>query len=88
MAGLGTGDVAVYELNEAFASQATYCAKKLALDAARVNPNGGAIALGHPLGATGARATATLLNELVRTCRIAYRCCFRLHVLLVSFPLV
>lgn len=56
----------MYELNEAFASQATYCAKKLGLDAARVNPNGGAIALGHPLGATGARATATLLNELVR----------------------
>lgn len=66
MAGLGAGDVAFYELNEAFASQATYCAQKLGLDAARVNPNGGAIALGHPLGATGARATATLLNELVR----------------------
>lgn len=46
--------------------QATYCAQKLNLDDAKVNPNGGAIALGHPLGATGARCTATLLHEMVR----------------------
>ena len=47
-------------------SQATYCVKKLGLDSDKVNPNGGAIALGHPLGATGARLTATLLHEMKR----------------------
>jgi acetyl-CoA acyltransferase len=56
----------VVELNEAFASQALYCARELGVDASRVNPNGGAIALGHPLGATGARMTATILRELKR----------------------
>lgn len=66
MAGVGVNDIAVYELNEAFASQATYSAVKLGLDPAKVNPNGGSIALGHPLGATGARAMATLLHELGR----------------------
>lgn len=66
-AGLGTADVGVYELNEAFASQALYCSAKLNLDPARVNPNGGAIALGHPLGCTGARQVATLLHELQRS---------------------
>ena len=65
-AGLTTQDVDVYELNEAFASQATYCADVLRLDAAKINPNGGAIALGHPLGATGARQVATLLHEMAR----------------------
>lgn len=65
--GLTTGDIAVYELNEAFASQATWCADKLGLDYSKVNPRGGAIALGHPLGCTGARMVATLLSELRRT---------------------
>eukprot|EP00882_Tetradesmus_deserticola_P002071 GHRQ01002219.1.p1 GENE.GHRQ01002219.1~~GHRQ01002219.1.p1 ORF type:complete len:461 (+),score=229.43 GHRQ01002219.1:155-1537(+) len=65
-AGLSLDDVDVYEINEAFASQATYCVDKLGLDASKVNPNGGAIALGHPLGATGARMTATLLHEMGR----------------------
>lgn len=51
----------------AFASQALYCIRKLGLDMAKVNPNGGAIALGHPLGATGARQLATLLPELRRS---------------------
>lgn len=46
--------------------QATYCIEKLGLDVAKVNPNGGAIALGHPLGCTGAKLTATLLHELAR----------------------
>jgi acetyl-CoA acetyltransferase family protein len=55
MAGLALDDVDVYEINEAFASQATYSVNKLGLDMDRVNPNGGAIALGHPLGCTGAR---------------------------------
>eukprot|EP00903_Cladosiphon_okamuranus_P010416 g9852.t1 len=66
-AGLELGDVDVFELNEAFASQATYCVKELGLDAAKVNPKGGAIALGHPLGCTGCRQVATLLYELRRT---------------------
>jgi acetyl-CoA acyltransferase 1 len=63
---LGINDVDVYEINEAFASQAVYCVKKLGIKQDKVNPNGGAIALGHPLGATGARQVATLLNELQR----------------------
>lgn len=65
-AGLTLEDVDVYELNEAFASQATYCIQQLGLDEAKVNPNGGAIALGHPLGCTGARCVATLLHEMKR----------------------
>jgi acetyl-CoA acyltransferase 1 len=59
-------DVDLFELNEAFASQATYCATKLGLDVEKVNVNGGAIALGHPLGATGARCVATLMHEMQR----------------------
>mmetsp|Transcript_41546 Transcript_41546/g.63985 ORF Transcript_41546/g.63985 Transcript_41546/m.63985 type:complete len:106 (+) Transcript_41546:973-1290(+) len=66
-AGLNTDDIDIYEVNEAFASQATYCCKKLGLNPEKVNPKGGAIALGHPLGATGARQIATLLPELKRT---------------------
>ena len=56
-----------FELNEAFASQALYCMDTLGLDKAKVNPNGGAIALGHPLGATGTRCTVTLLHHLQET---------------------
>jgi acetyl-CoA acyltransferase len=59
-------DIDVFEINEAFAAQAAYCVRELGLDPARVNPNGGAIALGHPLGATGTRQTGTLLRELRR----------------------
>jgi acetyl-CoA acyltransferase len=66
-AGLKLGDLSTIELNEAFAAQALACVRTLGLDPARVNPNGGAIALGHPLGCTGAKLTATLLNELKRT---------------------
>ncbi len=66
-AGITTDDVDVYELNEAFASQATWSADHLKLDYKKVNPRGGAIALGHPLGCTGARQVATLLSELRRT---------------------
>jgi len=65
-AGLSTKDIDVYEINEAFASQAGYCVNKLGLDKAKVNPNGGAIALGHPLGCTGARMVADILPELKR----------------------
>ncbi|RKP07667.1 Thiolase, N-terminal domain-containing protein [Thamnocephalis sphaerospora] len=65
-AGIRVGDIDVVELNEAFASQAVYSMEYLSLDPARVNPKGGAIALGHPLGCTGARQIATLLPELKR----------------------
>jgi acetyl-CoA acyltransferase len=66
-AGVRQADVAAVELNEAFAAQALAVVRTLGLDPARVNPNGGAIALGHPLGCTGAKLTATLLHELRRT---------------------
>jgi len=66
-AGVSISDVDVFEVNEAFASQAKYCADVLGIPAAKLNPKGGAIALGHPLGATGARQIATLLPELKRT---------------------
>ena len=65
--GIDAKDVDVFELNEAFASQSLYCIQKLGLDMEKVNPNGGAIAIGHPTGATGARQTATLFNELARS---------------------
>ena len=64
--GVALGDVDVIELNEAFAAQALAVARKLGLDPAKVNRNGGAIALGHPLGCTGAKLTATALAELHR----------------------
>jgi acetyl-CoA acetyltransferase len=54
------------ELNEAFASQVIACMRDLELDPQRVNPNGGAIALGHPLGASGVRIIVTLVHELAR----------------------
>lgn len=60
-------DVDIFEINEAFASVAVFAIKKLKLDPAKVNPKGGAIAFGHPLGCTGARQVATLLTELKRT---------------------
>ncbi|CAN1269780.1 3-ketoacyl CoA thiolase 1, peroxisomal [Linum perenne] len=70
-AGLELQDVDLFEINEAFASQFVYCRKKLELDPAKVNVNGGAMALGHPLGATGARCVATLLHEMKRRGRDA-----------------
>jgi len=66
LAGLKLGDIDVIELNEAFATQSLAVIKLGELDAARVNPNGGAVALGHPLGCTGAKLTATILRELKR----------------------
>eukprot|EP01112_Ceratiomyxa_fruticulosa_P020932 TRINITY_DN7264_c0_g1_i1.p1 TRINITY_DN7264_c0_g1~~TRINITY_DN7264_c0_g1_i1.p1 ORF type:complete len:427 (-),score=99.13 TRINITY_DN7264_c0_g1_i1:84-1364(-) len=66
MAGLSLQDIDLYEINEAFASQATYCVQKLGLSIDKVNVNGGAIALGHPLGCTGARQIATITNEMKR----------------------
>lgn len=65
--GISLDDIDVLEVNEAFASMAVYCRDKLALDWSKMNPRGGAIALGHPLGATGARQVVTGLSELRRT---------------------
>ncbi|HOX19841.1 MAG TPA: acetyl-CoA C-acyltransferase [Gemmatimonadales bacterium] len=65
--GLSVSDLDLVELNEAFAAQAIPCIRELGLDPARVNVSGGAIALGHPLGASGARMTATLVHALRRT---------------------
>ena len=59
-------DIDVFELNEAFAAQSLYCVRELGIDPEKVNPNGGAIALGHPLGVSGARLIATVLRELKR----------------------
>ena len=66
-AGLTKEDIDIFEINEAFASQAVYCVKRLGIPMDKVNPNGGAIALGHPLGMTGARMVASLMAELERT---------------------
>jgi acetyl-CoA acyltransferase len=66
MAGLSLIDLVAIELNEAFAAQSLAVIQQANLDAARVNPNGGAIALGHPLGCTGAKLTASLIRELQR----------------------
>ncbi|MGD9677577.1 MAG: acetyl-CoA C-acetyltransferase [Vulcanibacillus sp.] len=65
-AGLTLEDIDLFEINEAFASQAVYVVKELGLDNEKVNVNGGAIALGHPLGCTGAKLTVSLINELKR----------------------
>lgn len=70
-AGLTVQDVGLVELNEAFASQSLACIRELGLDEAVVNVNGGAIALGHPLGASGARILTTLLHEMGRR-RVRY----------------
>ncbi|XP_032264880.1 3-ketoacyl-CoA thiolase, peroxisomal isoform X3 [Phoca vitulina] len=71
-AGLTVNDVDIFEINEAFASQAVYCVEKLGLPPEKVNPLGGAVALGHPLGCTGARQVITLLHELKRRGKRAY----------------
>jgi len=66
LAGLKLSDIEVIELNEAFAAQSLAVIQEAGIDPARVNPNGGAIALGHPLGCTGAKLTATVIRELKR----------------------
>ena len=65
-ANLGINDIDIFELNEAFASQSLACIKDLEIDLAKVNLDGGAIALGHPLGATGARITGKAAQLLKR----------------------
>ena len=62
--GLSLNDIALFELNEAFAAQAVYCQRELGIPEDKLNVNGGAIAMGHPLGCTGAKLTATLISEL------------------------
>jgi acetyl-CoA C-acetyltransferase len=71
-AGLKISDIGLVELNEAFASQSIACMRDLGFDPAIVNVNGGAIALGHPLGCSGARITATLLHEMKRRPEVKY----------------
>jgi acetyl-CoA acetyltransferase len=63
-AGLQASDIDIIELNEAFASQSLACVRLLDLDEEKVNVNGGAIALGHPLGSSGARLVGTLVREM------------------------
>ncbi|MBF9253177.1 acetyl-CoA C-acyltransferase [Pontibacter sp. 172403-2] len=71
-AGLSINDLDLIELNEAFASQAVACMRELNLDPAKVNVNGGSIAIGHPLGASGTRISATLLHEMKRRGNVKY----------------
>merc|ERR1711881_704384 len=66
-AGISKDDVDIWEINEAFASQCLWCANELGIPQEKINPKGGAIAFGHPLGCTGARQVSTLLYELKRT---------------------
>jgi len=66
MTGIGLGKIDLIELNEAFAAQVLACHQELRFDLATTNVNGGAIALGHPIGCTGTRITATLLHEMKR----------------------
>jgi acetyl-CoA acyltransferase len=65
-AGLNLNDIDLFELNEAFASQSVAVVRELGIDPERVNVNGGAIALGHPLGCTGAKLSVQLFNEMRR----------------------
>ncbi len=64
LAGLDIKDIGLFEINEAFASQALYSIRELGIEMDKVNLHGGAIALGHPLGCTGAKLCATLLNNM------------------------
>jgi acetyl-CoA acyltransferase len=66
LAGLKLSDIDVIELNEAFAAQSLAVIKEGGLDSSRINPNGGAIAFGHPLGCTGAKLTASIIREMKR----------------------
>jgi acetyl-CoA acyltransferase len=66
LSGLTLDDIDLVELNEAFAAQVLACLRELPIDPDKLNVNGGAIALGHPLGCTGAKLTTSLLHELKR----------------------
>lgn len=71
-AGLTVADLDLIELNEAFACQALACIRELELDPSKINPNGGSIAIGHPLGCSGARITTTLMHEMKRRDNVRY----------------
>ena len=71
-AGLSVDDLDLIELNEAFAAQSLACIRDLKLDPEKINVNGGAIALGHPLGCTGARIMTTLVHEMKRREGVKY----------------
>jgi acetyl-CoA C-acetyltransferase len=64
--GIGKDDIDLYEINEAFSGSTVAALKTLALDPAKVNVNGGSVALGHPIGASGCRLLVTLLHEMIR----------------------
>lgn len=66
-AGISIADLSIIELNEAFAAQSIACVRELGIDEHKVNPKGGAIAIGHPLGCSGARITTSLVHEMMRT---------------------
>jgi acetyl-CoA C-acetyltransferase len=83
-AGLSISDIDLVELNEAFAVQALACIKELGLDQARANVNGGAVALGHPLGCTGARLMVTLLHEMRRRAKAGQQMRYGLATLCVG----
>lgn len=68
-AGLAVKDIDIYEVNEAFASQALYSVQKVGIPKEKLNPRGGAIAIGHPLGMTGARMIVTLFHELEKSAK-------------------
>jgi len=82
--GLTVGDIGLAEINEAFAAQAMGCIERLGLDPATTNVNGGAVALGHPLGCSGARITATLLHEMKRRASGAPRPYYGLSTLCIG----
>jgi 3-oxoadipyl-CoA thiolase len=82
--GLTVDDIDLVELNEAFAVQALACARELGLDMAKTNVNGGAVALGHPLGCTGARLMVTLLHEMRRRAAAGHRMRFGLVTMCVG----
>jgi len=82
--GLTVGDIDLIELNEAFAVQALACIKELGLDIGKTNVNGGAVALGHPLGCTGARLMVTLLHEMKRRAAAGERMRYGLATLCVG----
>ena len=71
-AGLNIEDIGLFELNEAFASQSIACIKELDIDINKVNVNGGAIAIGHPLGCSGARISSTLIHEMQKRPDVKY----------------
>jgi acetyl-CoA acetyltransferase len=83
-AGLSIADLDLIELNEAFAVQALACVKELGLDVSKTNVNGGAIALGHPLGCTGARLMVTLLHEMRRRAAAGERMRYGLATLCIG----